>query len=118
MTGLAGRSRARRGVALMMTMFVLMLMSIVGLALATSSTQALNLTRIQRDGSEAFNLAESGAERAVLWLKQQGAPPPEIAPFDPFGGSQALGDGSYSVTIDGEDNNADVEAKAYLIRST
>jgi hypothetical protein len=115
---ITSRRRARRGVALIMTFFVLSVMSVVGLALASSTAQALSLTRIQRDGSEAFNLAESGAERAVLWLKQQGTAPPEIAPFDPFGGDQALGEGSYQVTIDGADNNEDVEAKAYTVRST
>lgn len=100
------------------TMVVLMVMSIVGLALAAGAQNVLRLTRIQRNGSAAFNLAESGAEAAVLWLGQQGAPPSSITPFNPFNGAVSLGDGSFSVTVDGNDNNASLLLKQYTVRST
>jgi hypothetical protein len=110
------RRQRRRGSAMFFTLVVLMVMSIVGLALASNSTQAVRMTRIQQNGSIAFNLAESGAERGMLWLRQQPSAPGSISPFNPFGGSVALGDGSYNVTIDGDDNNASLQLKRFSIK--
>jgi len=100
------------------TMLVLMVMSIVGLALASGAQNILRLTRIQRNGSASFNLAESGAEAAILWLTQQGAPPSQTSPFNPFDGPVTLGDGSFTVTLDGNDNNPSLLLKQFVIRST
>lgn len=102
---------------MLITLVSLMVMSIVGLALASMSTQALRLTRMQRNSAVAFNLAESGAERALLWLRQQGSPPSSLSPIDPFGGAVTLGEGTYSVTIDGDDNNNSIPLKRYAIVS-
>jgi Tfp pilus assembly protein PilX len=98
------------------TLVVLMVMSIVGLALASNSTAAVRLTRIQQNGSIAFNLAESGAERGLLWLRQQASPPASLTPFNPFGGPVTLGDGTYTVAVDGDDNNPNLQLKRYSIK--
>lgn len=108
----------RRAAAMFFTLVVLMVMSIVGLALASNSTQALRLTRLQKNGSLAFNLAESGAERVLLWLRQQGSPPSELTPFNPFGGAVPLGGGSYTALVDGDDNNPSLQLKRYKLRCT
>lgn len=109
--------RSRRGAALLYTMLVLMIFSIVGMSMASSTVQSLRLSRMQESSSRAFNLAESGCERALLWLRQQAAPPSQVTPFDPFGGANQLGLGYYTVTIDGDDSNPGLELKRYSIRS-
>jgi hypothetical protein len=116
--GQDGLCRSRRGSALLFALFALMTLSIVGMALASNTTQSLHLVRLQTHASMAFNLAESGAEDALLWLRVQPFPPAGAAAFDPFGGPVALGDGTYQVTIDPDNDNANIELKRYLIRST
>jgi hypothetical protein len=100
-----------------LTLLAIMVMSIVGLALASGAQSILRLTRIQRNGSAAFNLAESGAERALLWLSQQGAPPSTTSAFNPFNGAVSLGDGTYTVTLDGNDANPSLLLKQFTVRS-
>jgi hypothetical protein len=90
---------------------------VVGLALASGSMQALHLSSLQEKQSAAFNLAESGADRGLLWLKSQSSPPSQTAPFNPFGGPITLGNGAYTVVVDGDDNNAALDYKRYAIRS-
>jgi hypothetical protein len=99
------------------TLTVLVL-TIAGMALAATSMQALRITRMQQNSSVAFNLAESGAERAILYLRQQSSPPAGTTPFYPFGTSVSLGGGTYQVSIDPDDNNAMILNKRYLVRST
>lgn len=113
----AARARCRRGAAIYMTFMVLMIFSISGLALAARAMSGVRLTRFQEEGSVAFNLAESGADRAILWLRQRGAPPSQVAPFNPFGGTVALGAGTYTVVIDGDDANPKLDLKRYIVRS-
>jgi len=96
---------------------MLLVLTIVGMTMVAGSLQALRLSRIQQNGSMAFNVAESGAERGVFWLRQQSSPPAQTSAFDPFGGSVVLGDGRYQVTIDPDDGNPGIQAKRYLIRS-
>lgn len=108
----------RRGALLATTIMVLMVFSVVGLSLAASSMQAVRMTRFQEEQSAAFNLAESGADRALLWIKSQSAPPSATTAFNPFGGAIKLGRGTYSVTVDGDDVNPSLDYKRYVIRST
>lgn len=93
----------------------LMVFSVVGLSLANSTMTAVRLTRFNAHSNEAFNLAESGAERTILWLRKQPAPPSTTAPFDPFGGAQTQGCGTYSVTIDGDDANPSLDRKRFVV---
>jgi len=98
------------------TLAVLVL-TIAGMALSATSLQALRISRLQQESSIAFNLAESGSERAILYLRQQSSPPSGTAAFYPFGTTVSLGGGTYSVTIDPDDNNAMLLNKRYLVRS-
>jgi uncharacterized protein DUF4900 len=115
---LRGARTGRRGAAFLFSLFVLMVVSIIGMGLAASTAQSLYLARIQEHSSMAFNAAESGVEHALLWLRQQSIPPPGGASFNPFGGSVTLGLANYQVTIDPDDGNAALDLKHYLIRST
>lgn len=110
--------RLRRGSALLFALFVLMVMAITGMGLAAATLHNLRLTRLQRDASTAFNIAESGAERALLWLRQQASPPGGTTAFDLFGGAVTLGSGTYQVRIDPDDANPATELKRFTIRST
>ncbi len=106
-----------RGSATLVSMMLMLVLTVLGLGLASSSLQALRLARGQQNASVAFNLAESGAERALRYLRVQSSPPPGTAAFDPFYGAVAMGNGSYQVTIDPYDNNATVYLKRYTIRA-
>src|SRR5690349_15138344 len=90
----------RRGSTLMFAVLVLAVVAIMGAALAARATSAARLTRAQQHASIAFNLAESGAEDGLRYLRDQAAPPAVVSPFDPFNGPVAFGDGTYRVTID------------------
>jgi hypothetical protein len=108
----------RRGAALLFATLMLLVLSIVGMTLVAGAVQALRMSRFQQDTSVAFNVAESGAERGVLYLRSQSSPPAGTSSFDPFGGNQTLGTGVYQVTIDPDDSNVGSVNKRYLIRST
>lgn len=111
-------ARRRRGSAMLFATLTMMVLTVAGMALAGTSLQALRISRMQQDSSAAFNLAESGSERAILYLRQQASPPAGTAPFDPFGGVNTLGTGKYQVTIDPDNNNPLLLNKRYLVRST
>lgn len=111
------RRALRRGSALLFSTMLLLVLSIVGMSLVASSLQALRISRLQQNTSIAFNVAESGAERGVLYLRDLASPPAGTAPFDPFGGPVPLGVGTYQVTIDPDDSNVSSQTKRYLIRS-
>lgn len=112
------RAGMRRGSAMLFATLTVLVLTIAGMALAATSLQALRVTRMQQNSSVAFNVAESGAERAILYLRQQASPPAGSAPFYPFGTSVSLGGGTYQVSIDPDDNNAMILNKRYLVRST
>ncbi|MBM3458033.1 MAG: hypothetical protein FJX77_05825 [Armatimonadetes bacterium] len=111
------RCARRRGGATTLALLLLLLLSVLGLGLASTTLEAMRLTHLQQRSSLAFHLAESGAERALRYLRVQATPPTQTAAFQPFGGSAiALGSGTYEVTIDPDDNNPNLSLKRYLIR--
>ena len=114
----ARRRGARRGSALLFGTLLMLVLTVVGMSLATGALQSLRISRLQQYSSIAFNLAESGAERGVFYLRSQSTAPTSTAAFDPFGGAVTLGDGQYQVTIDGDDTNPSVINKRYKVRST
>src|SRR5436190_9998456 len=65
----------RSGSALITTLICLMVLMMLGEAVLALSMSGLNLSERLRRGTLAFNLAESGAERAARYLKALGAPP-------------------------------------------
>lgn len=107
----------RRGGATVMALLMLLVLMTAGMGLANGVIQANHLARVQQSSSQAFNLAESGAERALFYLRNLTSAPSTTAPFNPFGGSVAMGDGTYNVTIDGQDNNASIHQRIFLITS-
>jgi hypothetical protein len=87
------------------------------LAFRQSATE-LNASGRFVDTSQAFGLAEAGLNDALQWLRAQPSPPTGTAAFDPFGGTQTLGPGTYSVTIDPDDTNPTTPVDHFTIRAT
>jgi hypothetical protein len=113
----ASPGRLRRGAVLLKASMCLFFMLLLGAALVSISLRALHQTRRTSEHLLAFNLAESGVDRAVRWLKDQPYPPAGTAAFDPFGGEQELGEGIYGVTITPDPNNSGAVLKQYFVEA-
>lgn len=107
--------KGRRGSALVTALIALMFVMVMGAGVLALSMTGMRITNRTRINTIAFNCAESGAELAARWLKEQGSPPPGTAPFDPFGGAQTLGSGTYQVTITPDPANPGASLKKYAI---
>ena len=112
------RRRARPGSALITAVLCTMLLETIGAAILSLSLTGLNLAEHVRRGTVSFNVAESGAERAGRWLKDQPSPPTGTTAIDPFGGTQSLGPGTYSVSVLPDAGNPGADRKQYAITST
>lgn len=97
---------------------IVILLFICGVTFVSRSINEKNVADRYKRTTMAFYLAESGLERGLEWLRAQSSPPGGITAFDPLGGAQNLGNGSYSVSIDPDDNNATSYIKRYAIIST
>jgi hypothetical protein len=93
----------------------LMLIETLGAAVLALSLTGLNLAEHVRRTTLAFNLAESGGERAARWLKDQPSPPSGTSTIDPFGGAQSLGDGTYAASVLPDPSNPGALLKRYII---
>jgi hypothetical protein len=109
-------ARARRGTALSVALVAIFVFSVAGLGLVSRIRTSVHDVRILTDSSVAFNIAESGAERGLLWLHDQGDPPNGTAPRTIYL-NQPLGQGTYTVTIDPDDRNPTSDLSSYLITS-
>ena len=112
-----GRNR-QQGSVLVTTLVSLMFISVMGLAVLSLTLHGLRATRHIEEGTVAFNLAESGLDRALRWFKDQPTPPAGTAPFDPFGGSQAMTGGTYAVNVLPDPGNTGSTLKKYKITAT
>lgn len=109
--------RSDAGTALIIAVIAMFMIASATTAVLLVTTNALYLNNKQTAGATAFNVAESGAEMAALWLKNQAYPPTATAAFDPFGGAQTQDDGSYRVTIYPGANNLTSFLKTFRIVS-
>jgi hypothetical protein len=113
-----GRRRAtsaRHGSATLLVLMLLLVMSVLGMATASSNLQALSLARLQQRSAVAYNVAESGADRGMYYIRSQTVAPTNTTAWDPFSGAQTLGVGSYSVTITPNAANNTAPIKYYLV---
>lgn len=88
----------RKGVALIATylaLTVLFIFVVVFFNVSISQNLAANLFARR---AQAFNLAEAGLDRTIYWLRAQPSSPSGNY-TDPWGGTQSLGSGTYTVTI-------------------
>jgi hypothetical protein len=95
-------------------MFIIATLSIAVLSITANTLYQNNQQQLR---SMAFNIAESGAEVGVYWLQCQSSPPTYTLEWDPFGGQQSLGNGTYQVVIYPDANNVTNYLKSYRIVS-
>lgn len=107
-----------RGIILIAAYLVIMVLLIFASIFASRSINEKNLATRQKNLAQAFYLAEAGLDRGLLWLRSCGSPPSGTAAFDPLAGAQSLGQGTYSISIDPDDNNPGNYLKRYKIIST
>lgn len=107
----------RRGSILLTTLIAMMLIMVMGMAILSQTQTGLTQTKRVQGNMLAFNLAESGADRALRWLKNQSSPPSGLSSFNPFGGAVDLVTGTYNVTITPDSNNLMAVLKKYKIVS-
>jgi hypothetical protein len=89
---------SQTGSSLIGAMMLVTVMLMSALALMTVGSAETNLVQRDVGVSQAFYLAESGAERGYTWFCAQTSPPTvEVAPFD--AGTDTLAGGVYSVSI-------------------
>src|SRR3954452_7146768 len=94
------RRRAfRPGAALITALIAVMFLLIVGSAMMAMTSGSIQIAGRERDRLMAFNLAETAADRAGRWLKDQGSPPSGTSAIDPFSGNVSFGEGTYSATV-------------------
>jgi hypothetical protein len=112
------RSRLKHGSVIVTTMIALMFVMVMGAGILSLTMHGLHLAKRVKRSTVAFNLAESGIERAIRWLKDQASPPAGTANIDPFGGSQSMGGGTYTVVIKPDAGNAGATLKKYVLTAT
>lgn len=103
----------------MLLLVAVALLLITGLTVGVLSVTSMSLflNNKQQFNAISLNLAESGAEVAALWLRDQPYPPSTATSFDPFGGAVDLGDGEYQVTIYPHEDNPTAFLKTFQIVS-
>jgi hypothetical protein len=105
------------GVSLVMAIVIGLLLSIVSYVTMNLVIGDSRVSTNQLANSQAFWLAEGGLEMAYHWLRFQNPPPGGTAPFSQYNQMNA-GAGTYSVTIDPDDDNVSTYLKAYTITAT
>ena len=105
--------RSESGVALILSVFVLCVLTVVGIAATTSTTIDLNIAANERDSVREFYVADSGWKEGVNWLDDLAAPPSKVNSTGTvvrnFGAgdsdvtNEAFPDGTEDGAIDGKD---------------
>ena len=117
LTRLMAASRKRGSIMITTTMCMFFVFTMAAAILSYTATGLRITRRVQRD-AVAFNLAESGAEQALRWLKDQASPPSGTASFDPLNGTKTMPGGTYSVLVTPDPANASNVLKKYTIVGT
>ncbi|RME30601.1 MAG: DUF4900 domain-containing protein, partial [Candidatus Zixiibacteriota bacterium] len=106
----------QQGTSLLLAIGLGLFLSVLGyVTVATVITDARSST-LYLQSTQAFWLAETGVELAQRWLRYQDPPPGGTSSFTQFDHISA-GAGSYTVTVDPDDNNTNTYLKKYVLRS-
>ena len=111
------------GISLIAVILVTILMSTLSVVTLSLVVTDNRVTANHLQSAQAFWLSEAGIERTLLWLRNQDPPPGGITPFqlynnESFGDDDPNCSGTYSVTVDPLDGNANNYIKQYDIFST
>lgn len=112
-----GRPAKKKGSVVVTTLISLLFVMTMGTALLSLTMHGLSSTKRIKASTTAFNLAESGIDRAVRWFKDQGSPPSNPSAFYPIGGIVATPEGTYSVVAYPDADNLGAVLKKYIIVS-
>jgi hypothetical protein len=77
------RRRAESGTVLMLAIAALFLIASLSVGILAVTSSAIHTSNQQLERASALNVAESGAEWAALWLKDQSSPPAGTADIYP-----------------------------------
>lgn len=116
--GKAGQPSRRRGSVVVTTLISLMFVMTMGTALLAVTMHGLTSTRRIEANTTAFNLAESGLDRAARWFKDQASPPSNTAAFTPIGGTVTVTEGTYNVVAYPDAGNPGAVLKKYTLVAT
>ncbi|MBI2570744.1 MAG: pilus assembly PilX N-terminal domain-containing protein [Candidatus Schekmanbacteria bacterium] len=123
-----------RGVALLMTLIVMLVVFVGGMALTLASITDRKMVTADQSYQHALDAAESGVAAAVSYLNSLAVPIASTSPlilksgaadsaitegaFNTCCGGYSVGDAWFDLVIDPRDNNSGSATRLYLIRST
>ncbi len=111
------RSSRKKGSVVITTLVSLLFVMTMGTALLAVTMHGLSSTKRIKASTAAFNLSESGVDRAMRWFRDQSTPPANTAAFNPIGGTVTTADGTYSVVAYPDPGNPGAVLKKYVIVS-
>ena len=107
-------SKNERGISLVMVIVVGAFLSLIGYVTVSTVVMDTRSSAAYLEAVQAFWLAESGIELTYRWIRFQDPPPAGTAAFLHYNDVSA-GGGTYTVTIDPDDNNPSTYLKKYRI---
>jgi hypothetical protein len=108
----------RQGSVLLIVCVAIFIIAAATTTILMVTANAIHLSNAQQARVIALNVAESGADRAFRWLKDQSTPPTNTTAFDPLNGAQSLGPYTYQVTMYPDSSNPSNTLKTYRVVST
>lgn len=106
-----------KGIVLIASYLTIAVLLGLGATIVSRSVSEGRVAEVEKQSVLAFNLSEAGIDRAYRWLSDQPSPPSGTTAFDPFGGAQSLGLGSYTISIVPANTNPTNYLKRYSIIS-
>lgn len=104
-----------RGAVLVLALLGLTTVSVLAGAFVQMSFHDQRFSERSQGGVQAFYLSESAIDQGLSWLRNQLVPPQWIDRRVLFGGWQNLGQGSYLLSIDPDDNNPTSSTKRFTL---
>jgi hypothetical protein len=92
------KPKVKKGSAIILTLVVIVALLIYAAAFISAGINQSLIVEVSKRQAGSFNLAEAGLDHAIVWLRSQPAPPIGNS-TDPWGASQNLGGGFYTVAI-------------------
>ena len=108
--------RDQRGVSLVLILSILVLFGALGMVTHSLVTTDLHSSVLHQEAAQALWAAEAGMELTCRYLRWAIPPPGGTEPFLQYE-DVPVGSGTFTVTIDPDDNNPNTYLKAYTVTS-